>query len=138
MSTLRVNAIIDATGGNTATINTYTPPAPVRAWVNFNGTGTVAIRASFNVTSITDNGTGDYTVNFSTAMPDSNYVINTSAIGGAQAGGVQLVISGCNPGSQNGTTKTTSALQIKTGFVSSSLAQAVAYDHPEINVSIFR
>lgn len=45
-----------------------------RAWVNFNGTGTVAIRASGNVTSITDNGTGDYTVNFTTAMPDINYV----------------------------------------------------------------
>jgi hypothetical protein len=48
-----------------------------RAWVNFNGTGTVAIRASFNVTSITDNGTGDYTVNFTTAMADANF----SAIG---------------------------------------------------------
>ena len=44
-----------------------------RAWVNFNGTGTVAIRASGNVSSITDNGTGDYTVNFTTAMPDANY-----------------------------------------------------------------
>jgi hypothetical protein len=44
-----------------------------RAWVNFNGTGTVAIRASGNVSSITDNGTGDYTVNFTTAMPDVNY-----------------------------------------------------------------
>ncbi len=44
-----------------------------RAWVNFNGTGTVAIRASGNVTSITDNGVGDYTVNFTTAMPDANY-----------------------------------------------------------------
>jgi hypothetical protein len=44
-----------------------------RAWVNFNGTGTVAIRASGNVTSITDNGTGDYTVNFTTAMSDANY-----------------------------------------------------------------
>jgi hypothetical protein len=44
-----------------------------RAWVNFNGTGTVAIRASGNVSSITDNGTGDYTVNFTTAMPDTNF-----------------------------------------------------------------
>lgn len=44
-----------------------------RAWVNFNGTGTVAIRASGNVSSITDNATGDYTVNFTTAMPDANY-----------------------------------------------------------------
>jgi hypothetical protein len=44
-----------------------------RAWVNFNGTGTPDIRASGNVSSITDNGTGDYTVNFTTAMPDANY-----------------------------------------------------------------
>ena len=44
-----------------------------KAWVNFNGTGTVAIRASFNVSSITDNGTGDYTVNFTNAMADTNY-----------------------------------------------------------------
>jgi hypothetical protein len=44
-----------------------------RAWVNFDGTGTPAIRASGNVSSITDNGTGDYTVNFTTAMPDVNY-----------------------------------------------------------------
>lgn len=44
-----------------------------RAWVNFNGTGTVAIRGSGNVSSITDNGVGSYTVNFTTAMPDTNY-----------------------------------------------------------------
>jgi hypothetical protein len=53
-----------------------------RAWVNFNGTGTVAIRASGNVSSITDNGTGDYTVNFTTALPDANY----SAVGSAMQG----------------------------------------------------
>ena len=44
-----------------------------RAWINFNGTGTPAIRGSGNVTSITDNGTGDYTINFTNAMPDANY-----------------------------------------------------------------
>jgi hypothetical protein len=61
---------------NSAQIPTVSGTAPLymcRAWVNFNGTGTVAIRASGNVTSITDNGTGDYTVNFTTAMPDANY-----------------------------------------------------------------
>jgi hypothetical protein len=47
----------------------------VRAWVNFNGSGTVAIRASGNVSSITDNGTGDYTINFTTSMPDVNYAV---------------------------------------------------------------
>ena len=46
-----------------------------RAWVNFNGVGTVAIRASGNVSSITDNGVGDFTLNFTTAMPDVNYVV---------------------------------------------------------------
>ena len=50
-----------------------------RAWVNFDGTSTVTIRASGNVTSITDNGTGDYTVNFTTAMPDANYSVNVTA-----------------------------------------------------------
>ena len=48
------------------------------AWVNFNGTGTVAIRSSYNVSSITDNGTGDYTVNFATALSDANYSYNVS------------------------------------------------------------
>jgi len=51
-----------------------------KAWVNFNGSGTVAIRASFNVSSITDNGVGEYTVNFTTAMVDVNYVVNIGAV----------------------------------------------------------
>jgi hypothetical protein len=50
-----------------------------KAWVNFNGTGTVAIRDSFNVSSITDNGTGDYTVNFTNAMPNVNYSVQALA-----------------------------------------------------------
>jgi hypothetical protein len=64
MSTVKVDTI--KTTGN---VEVYT----CKAWVNFNGTGTVAIRASGNVSSITDNGTGNYTVNFTTAMPDVNY-----------------------------------------------------------------
>jgi hypothetical protein len=50
----------------------------VRVWVDFNGTGTVAIRGSGNVSSITDNNTGDYTVNFTTALPDANYAVSGS------------------------------------------------------------
>ena len=56
--------------------------APVyacRAWVNFNGTGTVAIRASGNVSSITDNGVGSYTINIANALEDANYCILTTA-----------------------------------------------------------
>lgn len=51
------------------------PSYSARAWVNFNGTGTVAIRGSANVSSITDNGTGNYDVNMTTAMPDVNYCV---------------------------------------------------------------
>lgn len=68
------------------------PSYTCRAWVNFNGTGTPAIRASGNVSSITDNGTGDYTVNFTTAMSDVDYASvitygtsRTSTAGGSNA-----------------------------------------------------
>ena len=60
--------------------STLYPAYDCRAWVNFNGKNTVAIRASGNVSSITDNGTGNYTVNLTTAMPDTNY----AAIGTAR------------------------------------------------------
>jgi hypothetical protein len=55
-----------------------------KAWVNFNGTGTVAIRASFNVSSITDNGTGNYSANFTNALPNANYAAVASI--GADSG----------------------------------------------------
>tara|TARA_R110000868_G_scaffold405648_1_gene685258 strand:- start:144 stop:854 length:711 start_codon:yes stop_codon:yes gene_type:complete len=72
------------TVGSAAGTSLY-PEFQCRAWVNFNGTGTVAIRASGNVSSITDNGTGNYTINFATAMPDENYA--TGAIAGNIANG---------------------------------------------------
>lgn len=53
-----------------------------RAWVNFNGQGTIAIRGSGNVSSITDNGTGNYIVNFTNALPDTNYTTNITLGGG--------------------------------------------------------
>jgi hypothetical protein len=66
-----------------------TGSAPIygcRAWVNFNGTGIVSIRASGNVSSIIDNGVGDWTVNFTTAMPDANY-----SIGGLGSGAFGVI-----------------------------------------------
>ena len=68
--------VISANDSQVKTALNASGTAPIyacRAWVNFNGTGTVAIRASGNVSSITDNAVGDFTVNFTTAMPDSNY-----------------------------------------------------------------
>lgn len=61
------------------------------AWVNFNGTGAVAIRDSYNVSSITDNGTGDYTINFTTALANANYALMLSSRG--QGGGGITVVT---------------------------------------------
>jgi hypothetical protein len=69
-----------------------TGDAPIyacRAWVNFNGTGTVAIRSSGNVSSVTDNGVGDYTINFATSMPDANFAVSCAA-GSAGAGALTI------------------------------------------------
>jgi hypothetical protein len=68
--TLTISTLSDGTNSTSAT-NPIKGSA--KAWVNFNGTGTVAINNSYNVSSITDNGTGDYTINFTTAMPNANY-----------------------------------------------------------------
>ena len=73
---------ISSTGAQSSVIpggSTLYPSFDCRAWVNFNGTGTVAIRGSGNVSSITDNGTGDYTVNFTTAMVDANFSVGQTS-----------------------------------------------------------
>jgi hypothetical protein len=105
--------------------------APVyacRAWVNFNGTGTVAIRASGNVSSITDNGTGDYTVNFTTAMPDANY----STIGSASV--TEVTSSPEFFCIKDGGTYSTTAVQV----IMKNGAAASLQDLPIITAAIFR
>jgi hypothetical protein len=84
MSTLKTNRIQHLTSGFNNVVQFVDGAGTqngtlCRAWVNFNGTGTVAIRAQFNVSSITDNGVGDYTVNLSNAMLDANYALTGSA-----------------------------------------------------------
>ena len=100
--------------------------APVyacRAWVNFNGTGTVAIRASGNVSSITDNNTGNYTVNFTTAMSDVNFASLVSI---------------------NLTTDTTSIIQIINNQTTSTVQMTLSkpgvanYDSAYVSVAVFR
>ena len=71
-------AEIAANAVTTAKLGSAEASGLAKAWVNFNGTGTVAIRASYNVSSITDNGTGDYTVNLTTALADANYSMTAS------------------------------------------------------------
>jgi hypothetical protein len=97
-----------------------------RAWVNFNGTGTVAIRASGNVSSITDNGTGDYTVNFTTAMPDANYAVIRS-IDFDSTGGSNV-------------TSNSEVLSATTGSVrvAAENTAGVRYDVLRYEISIFR
>ncbi len=92
-----------------------------RAWVNFNGTGTVAIRASGNVSSITDNGPGDYTVNFTTAMPDANYAAVST---GADA--ITL------------TTRTSTAPTVSAVRLDGRGHDGANYDVPHGHIAIFR
>lgn len=80
MSTLKCDNLQNSAGTKTVPMNTVVDGS-AKAWVNFNGTGTVAIRASFNVTSITDNGVGNYTANFISPMPDANYTLVGSGKG---------------------------------------------------------
>jgi hypothetical protein len=103
----------------------------VRAWVNFNGTGTVVVLASGNVSSITDRGVGLYTVNFTNAMPDVNYFFSGSC---ESAGGNNVVCqqsagSGIAP---DGTQKSVSACQI---VVSGSIG---AFDGAAISAAFLR
>ena len=77
-SELRVNTLKDAAGNNSIATSVVASGS-AKAWVNFNGTGTVAIREDSNVASITDEGTGDYTVNFTAALTDVNYCTNVTS-----------------------------------------------------------
>jgi hypothetical protein len=116
-------------------LSTATGSAPsysARAWVNFNGTGTVAIRASGNVSSITDNGTGDYTVNFATALPDANYsAVASSQVSTTATNTVQMfsTVSGASHGKQ---APTTSNFRLTQWY--SAAPQDTAY----VLVSVFR
>jgi hypothetical protein len=112
-----------------------------RAWVNFNGTGTVAIRASGNVTSITDNAVGDYTVNFTTAMSDVNYTIvgavaNTNNNWTSRLGETSRGQSGLQQ--FGATAPTTSACRIETMIGASSGADGGDVDFSAVYVVFFR
>jgi hypothetical protein len=121
-----------ANASNIMTALNASGSAPIyaaRAWVNFNGTGTVAIRASGNVTSITDNGTGDYTVNFTTALVDANYSVSLAANGTGSSDPIAWISGTSSP-----TTMTTSALRILTG----SSAVGSIIDANNVHVKIHR
>jgi hypothetical protein len=102
-----------------------------RAWVNFNGTGTVAIRASGNVSSITDDGTGKYRVNFTNAMPDIDYAANISVSSMPAVSDSNFGIFNDNSGARGN--PTTDAIRVSTFN-----AQFNYLDITYIYVSIFR
>jgi len=87
MSEVRVTTLKDTSGSNSST-TAEIASGRAKAWVNFNGAGAVAIRAQFNVSSITDNGAGQYGVNFTTAMSDANYCVSGLAHSDGSFGGV--------------------------------------------------
>ncbi len=94
--TLTISTLSDGTNSTSAT-NCISGSA--KAWVNFNGTGTVAIRSSYNISSITDNGTGNYTVNFTNAMTDTNYAATVSCKGDFAWGNLAITTETFNTGS---------------------------------------
>lgn len=102
-----------------------------RAWVNFNGTGTPAIRSSGNVSSITDNGVGLYTVNFTTAMPDTNFAVACSG-GDYTTGTALLYIQERNaPG-----LRTVNSIAVSTGYINTGAA--ALQDNATNMVAVFR
>jgi len=78
MSEIRVTTLKDTSGSNSST-TAQIASGRAKAFVNFNGISTVAIRANFNVNSITDRGAGEYTVNFTTALSDANYCVTVGS-----------------------------------------------------------
>jgi len=121
MSTAKFDTLQNAAGSKSVPVATVVDGS-AKAWVNFNGTGTVAIRAAFNVTSITDAGVGTYVVNFTTAMPDANY--SAVAQFNTGAGGNILDVNTYAAGSV--------AIQTRTG------TGAVGSDSATVSVAIFR
>jgi hypothetical protein len=113
---------------------TLYPSFTARAWVNFDGTGTVAIRASGNVSSITDYGNGSYGVNFSTAMPDRNYSVSGSASWETDdTWGLALGVHG-GPTYRTTTGVDVVAFHTATG----TAANWVTLDSKDVDVTIFR
>lgn len=124
MSTLKCDNLQNSAGTKTVPMNTVVDGS-AKAWVNFNGTGTVAVRAAFNVSSITDNGVGDYTVNFATALVDANY---------SSSGHTSTTLSGMNCITE--TTKTTATFRFICGGLSAGTV--VTTDPASVNVAVFR
>ena len=101
-----------------------------RAWVNFRGRSTVSIDAAFNVSSITDGGVGNYTLNFTDAFPDINYAGTGSCSTDAIANNGFVLVSGFSSG------KAVSSLSISTLAGGSTLG--TAYDPISVYATIFR
>ena len=126
---------ISSTGAQSSVIpggSTLYPSFDCRAWVNFNGTGTVAIRGSGNVSSITDVAVGQYTVNFATAMPDANYA--PTGMAGYKDATNNNEISWISLRRSSSSAFSTTACDITTGFTVSNAGADVNY----VCVAFFR
>ena len=134
--TLAERARIDSSGqmSTTNAAGAVFKAYDARAWVNFNGTGTVAIRASGNLTSITDNGVGDYSVNYTTAMSNANYSTNVTAVSTA-SGNTNVIAAGLYAPSTAGvgaSSATTSSVRVSTRTSSGN-----QIDTDCVNVAVF-
>jgi hypothetical protein len=132
MSTLKLDTIASRDGTESTDV-TNVINGSAKAWVNFNGTGTVAIRDSFNVSSITDNSTGNYTVTFTNALSNANYSAIIS-IASANTG-----VSSINRTGQilsNPDVPSTTAVRVQTGI--NYYSASGVEDQPYVFVAIHR
>lgn len=113
----------------TFTIDSILDAAPrIKAWVTFDGVSGTSIDASYNVTSVTRNGTGDYTINFTNAMNAATYCVTAICRGGGATDDWNVSLG------QETDTKSTTALQIRTIYIGGTTHAAA--DSPEICVSV--
>lgn len=118
-SELRVNTLKDASGNNSVATS-FVAGGSAKSWINFDGTGTPAARDSLNHASITDNGTGDYTLAFTNSFDNVNY-----ACSGDNYGSVTIAANSRQFGSK---TKATGSLRIAAGYDSTTVGGFTYYD----------
>jgi hypothetical protein len=128
--TVANNLTVTGTAPSVDALSTASGSAPsysARLWVNFNGTGTIAIRDDGNVSSLTDNGTGDYTVSFTTALPDTNYCVTGHANHNTTADNSRMFLQSMT------SLRTTSSIRVRTRGDGGT-----AVDSEVVDIAIFR
>ena len=127
-SELRVDTLKDSSGNNSVGM-AYVAGGSAKAWINYNGQGTIAVRDSLNHSSLTDNGTGNHDTSFSASFNNANYSVATNNIAESNnsrgAYGVGVAISGAG----TAVSMTTSAIRLYSNYNANASSNGAAVDH---------